>query len=34
VAAALEAGCRTLYSQDLPHGREFDALTVVDPFAE
>ncbi len=33
VAAALEAGCRTLYSQDLQHGREFDALTVKDPFA-
>ena len=33
VAAALEAGCRTLYSQDLQNGREFGALTVVDPFA-
>ena len=34
VAAALEAGCRTLYTQDLQHGRQFDALTVVDPFAD
>jgi predicted nucleic acid-binding protein len=33
VASALEAGCRTLYSQDLQDGREFGALTVVDPFA-
>jgi len=32
VAAALAAGCRTLYSQDLQHGRRFDHLTVVDPF--
>ena len=34
VAAALEAGCRTLYTQDLQPGRQFDALTVVDPFAD
>jgi predicted nucleic acid-binding protein len=33
VAAALQAGCRTLYTQDLQHGRQFDSLTVVDPFA-
>jgi predicted nucleic acid-binding protein len=33
VASALEAGCRTLYTQDLQHGRQFDSLTVVDPFA-
>jgi predicted nucleic acid-binding protein len=32
VAAALAAGCRTLYSQDLQSGRHFDSLTVVDPF--
>ena len=34
VAAALEAGCRTLYTQYLQPGRQFDALTVVDPFAD
>ncbi len=34
VAAALTAGCRTLYTQDLQHGRRFDSLTVVDPFAD
>ncbi len=32
VAAALVAGCRTLYTQDLQHGRRFDFLMVVDPF--
>ena len=33
VAAALTGGCRTLYTQDLQHGRRFDVLKVVDPFA-
>jgi predicted nucleic acid-binding protein len=33
VTAALEAGCHTLYTQDLQDGRQFDSLTVVDPFA-
>jgi predicted nucleic acid-binding protein len=33
VASALDARCRTLYSPDLQDGREFGALTVVDPFA-
>jgi predicted nucleic acid-binding protein len=33
VAAALTAGCRTLYSEDLQPGRRFDSLTVVNPFA-
>ncbi len=33
VAAALRGGCRTLYTQDLQHGRRFDVVTVVDPFA-
>ena len=32
VAAAIEAGCRILYSQDLQDGRQFGGLTVVDPF--
>ena len=34
VAAALTAGCRTLYTQDLQPGRRFESLTVVDPFRE
>lgn len=32
VAAALEAGCKTLYSEDLQHGQRVDALTIVNPF--
>jgi predicted nucleic acid-binding protein len=32
VAAALSAGCGTLYSQDLQHGRRFGSLTIIDPF--
>jgi predicted nucleic acid-binding protein len=32
VAAAIEAGCDVLYSEDLQHGRKFGALTIVNPF--
>jgi predicted nucleic acid-binding protein len=32
VAAACDAGCATLYSEDLQHGRRFGDLTVVNPF--
>lgn len=32
VAAALDAGCRTLYSEDLQHGQRLEGLTIVDPF--
>jgi predicted nucleic acid-binding protein len=32
VAAALEAGCDTLFSEDLQDGRAFGALRVVNPF--
>ena len=32
VAAALDAGCATLYSEDLQDGQRIDGLTVVDPF--
>lgn len=31
VAAALEAGCRTLYSEDLQSGQKIETLTIVDP---
>jgi predicted nucleic acid-binding protein len=34
VAAALEAGCSTLYSEDLQHGQRIEQLTVIDPFRE
>lgn len=32
VAAALEAGVPTLYSEDLQHGRRIGPLTIVNPF--
>lgn len=32
VAAALEAGCKTLYSEDLQHGQQIDGLTITNPF--
>jgi predicted nucleic acid-binding protein len=34
VAAAQEAGCDTLYTEDMQHGRRFGGLTVVNPFLE
>ncbi|RZM97615.1 VapC toxin family PIN domain ribonuclease [Bradyrhizobium genosp. SA-3] len=32
VATAVEAGCDTLYSEDLQHGRSIGGLTIVNPF--
>ena len=32
VAAALEAGCTRLYSEDLQHGQQIQRLTIVNPF--
>lgn len=32
VAAAIEVGCDTLYSEDLQHGRNIGGLTIVNPF--
>lgn len=32
VAAAQEAGCKLLYSEDLQHGQQIDALTIRNPF--
>jgi predicted nucleic acid-binding protein len=34
VAAAQEAGCDTLFTEDLQHGRKFGGLTIVNPFLE
>jgi predicted nucleic acid-binding protein len=34
VTAALEAGCDTLFSEDMQHDRKFGSLTVVNPFIE
>ena len=32
LAAAIEAGCETLYQRGFPHGRRFGDLTIVNPF--
>jgi predicted nucleic acid-binding protein len=32
VAAAADAGCRRLMSEDMQHGRKFGALTIENPF--
>lgn len=34
VAAALEAGCDILYTEDMQHGRKFGGLVIVNPFIE
>ncbi len=34
VAAALEAGCTTLYSEDMQDGQRIEGLTIRNPFAE
>jgi predicted nucleic acid-binding protein len=32
VAAALEAGCDTLWSEDMQHGQKFETLSIVNPY--
>lgn len=32
IAAALELGCQTLYSEDLQHGQQIGNLTIENPF--
>ena len=34
VAAALEAGCDTLFSEDMQHQRAFGGMRIVNPFLE
>ncbi len=34
VAAAVEAGCDTLYSEDMQHGRAIGGLTIRNPFLQ
>lgn len=34
IAAALEAGCDTLYSEDGRHRQEIEGLRIVNPFAD
>lgn len=32
IAAALDAGCRTLYTEDLQHEQQIEGMTIVNPF--
>ena len=34
IAAALEADCKTLYSEDMQHGQRIDQLVIENPFSE
>ena len=34
VAAALQAGCSRIYSEDMQHGQRFDAASIVNPFLD
>lgn len=34
VAAALEAGCSRLYSEDMQHGQQIQQLTIQNPFVQ
>lgn len=34
VTAAIESGCRILYSEDLQHGRKIQGLTILNPFID
>jgi predicted nucleic acid-binding protein len=34
VAAAIEAGCDTLFSEDMQHGRTIGEVAIVNPFLE
>lgn len=34
IAAALDLGCHTLYSEDFNHGQNYDGVTVINPFLE
>jgi len=32
ITAGLDAGCKTLYSEDLQHGQTIQELTIINPF--
>ena len=34
VSAAIEAGCDTLFSEDMQHGRSIGGLAIVNPFVD
>lgn len=33
IASALEAGCDTLFTEDMQHGRRVESVVIVNPFA-
>ena len=34
IAAAVELGCQTVYSEDLNHGQSYAGIRVINPFFE
>ncbi len=34
IAATLQAGCKTLYSEDMQHGQHIEQMTIQNPFME
>jgi predicted nucleic acid-binding protein len=34
IAAAMELGCQTVYSEDLNHGQSYAGIRVINPFVE
>ncbi len=32
IAAAQSLGCKTLYSEDMQHGQDYDSVTIINPF--
>ena len=34
IAAALEADCKTLYSEDMQHGQRIEQLIIKNPFSD
>jgi len=34
IAAAVELGCQTVYSEDLNHGQSYAGVRVINPFVE
>lgn len=34
IAAALAAGCRTIHTEDMTHGRQIEGVTLINPFRD
>lgn len=32
IAAAVTSGCRTIYTEDLPHNQQIEGVTIINPF--